>query len=304
MFELSQIQCNIIKALISNNERTLVGYFGLTGAGLKRHGVNRRSFDNNKEVLESNYLISKVGIETHVRQKWRYYDSTVLGVLTLYQNIQKRKIRINDLQRFFPIITRYWYELEKIFQNDREGFSPIDFFEMAVNQLHFEHYAQRRKFNLIVSRMDINFGQYDMSLKSEFHFKGRNFRIPRKLEVDPSFDDRDVFMKSLSEKFSFLFFFNMFHRIASYDYADGVLVVPLFGEFSQNSVEGGKLEKNYGRQIQKILSVIKADKELNQIFVNIVKFTFELAKEKPVLKFLAGNLKGKPFFKVWNFDSA
>ena len=92
MIEISEKQARIIHTLLINKERTWGRYYGLSSAGLKRMGLNRRTFDNNRDYLLSHHLIRLTSKESHGLQNWYHFDATLIGFLTLFQNMLQEKI--------------------------------------------------------------------------------------------------------------------------------------------------------------------------------------------------------------------
>ena len=312
MIEITKKQAEILSVLIKNKKRTLGKYIGISANGLEDYGINRGTFRKNKDFLLSNYLVNLILKETHGDQIWEFFDATVLGFLILYQNMLEKtvlwqRISYSSFERFFPIIYRNWNELKEIYKKDREGYRPIDFLELAIQQLSIQYedniwtspFPKIGRNKPLLVKVNLDFGYFDIAIKSSFHFQKRMFKFPRKFPIKQVFDDLDLFMKNLSEKITFLFFFNMFQREASYSYGEGVVSLPLFSEFMQKTDGGKKLKQNYAAQINKIISLIKNDKELNQLFVNLLKFTFKNIKQDTLTLFLSKIFEGKPHFVLW-----
>ena len=309
MIEITNRQAEILAVLINNKEEILGKYVGLSPKGMEKVGINRGTFRKNKEFLLSNHLITLVLKEGHGDQIWEFFDATVLGFIILYQNmfgglVSKLRINKSSIEKFFPVIYRNWSEFEEIFKNDREGYRTFDFLEIAVKQLSIEFqrdfwnspYLGKGKHPPLLVRTRLDFGEFEMSLKSEFHFLKRMFKFPKKFPIQQKFDDRDMFMKNLSEKITILFFFYMFQREASFKFEDGVISLPLFSK----SDEGKKLRMDYRNQINRIMSIIKKDDELRRIFVNFLKITFPKIHREPIISFLSKRIKGKPYFVLWD----
>ena len=299
MIELTHIQTDILYNLVKNRELTLGKYHGLTVAGLGRSGVNRRSVQKNIPFLVSNYLIEHIETENRGKQKRPYFDCTLLGFLVLYQKIilcdlRRYFLEYDDFERYLPAISKNWEKLAIIYENDREGFDVEYFFDNTITHIQIESedpkpLSNSIHFQMVKLRFNIDQGYYDVSIKSEFEFKQRFFKFPRKFPVTSIFDDRNVFLKVMGERVTFLFFFNMFDRIASYESGKGVVTLPLFDEFLEDSVEGRKLEKNYGVIIRELLHLINDDTELSRIFGNSVKLTLDAISKKQLVKFLLEN---------------
>lgn len=274
MIVLSKKHLEIIYRLILNKERVF-GSYGLTSNGLSRAGVNRQTFRINKEFLLQNYLISYVSTENHGKQMWKFYDVTPLGFLTAYQNILQGKARRRlpsqrSLEKYFPIVWRNWEYLSEVVQKYSDH-AMEDFLEISIDGFsidnHRTFFQEFDKNSPINTRINLNFGFYDIAIKSEFHFEEEKFSFKRRHNVKPKMDDRDLFMRNVRENFTFLFFFNMFPQKESY------------------------VNDSLSKQL---ISVINEDSELNQIFNNKVKFTFKFVNEKPLIEFLSKKVTGQP----------
>jgi hypothetical protein len=309
MLELTKVQSDIIYHM-TRNQKTMIGqYAGITIAGLKKLGVNRRSAQNNVNFMKYCYLIEKIGSESHGKQDWTYFDSTFLGFLILCQNTLRQSTRRRVwnkaiLKKYLPIISRNLEKISDVYQDDRDGYDFEYIFEKTANQVDIaieklEKISEIKNFQKLKIKFNLDFGFYDISIKSEFEFKTRKFKIPKKMGIKPEYDDRDIFLKNVADWFTFLFFFNMFQRNGSYEVKGGAIEMEIFDEILEKTEAGKKLQENYGDFINNVLDIINGDEELKQIFVNYLKLTFSAIGKKRLLKFLENNISGKPHLTFW-----
>ena len=284
-----------------NKKRPLGGIPGLTQTGIKARGVASSTFSENVSKLVKIHLIRLVSKEGRGVEKWHYYDATVLGCLVWYQ----KKLEVEDIiprpinfQRFFPHIEKHWKTLENIFEKDREGLSPNYFFTKSLKQFSFnlqkkdDFFAHpRKKFEPISSEIRIDFNDYEIILKGNFVFDKPRLKWQRSYEVQPDFDERELWMQNISNKITFLFFYNMFQRPCSYGLGEGVLLFNfLFDGFLDEDEMGEDLRKNYQVQINEIVSLIKKDSEIKKIMKNGLEMIENVHSKPGIVSFLNKSL--------------
>jgi len=301
--KITKRQSEILEILIANTKKAFGGYPGLSRTEIEKLGVSHSTFHINIDFLISHYLIDNVSIEFHGEEEWKYYDATVLGFIIWYQSKFKKKvlpyISSQLLERFFPLIHKHWDELDKIFEDDREGCTIIGFLDTALSQISFyfydkdrsEYFGERGFFEPVANQISLDFGDHKIILKGEFNFLAKGFSWKRREGIRPDFDDRHVWHKNISDKVTFLVFFNMFQRKASYKYGSGVITLDLFDEYLEPSEAGKELLKHYKKTIKSVLIIIKKDKDLNKIFLKGLSYLENIQKNSMLNEFLLKFLK-------------
>ena len=301
--KITKRQSEILEILIANTKRALGGYHGLSRTEIEKLGVSHSTFHTNIDFLISHYLIDQVSTETHGEEEWKYYDATVLGFIIWYQNKFKKNklpyISSQPLERFFPFIHKHWEELDKIFEDDREGYDNISFFDTALSQISFhffdkdrtEYFRERGFFEPVANQISLDFGDHKIILKGEFNFLVKAFSWKRREGIRPNFDDRHIWYKNISDKVTFLFFFSIFQRKASYNYGNGMITLDLFDVYLKPSEAGKELQKHYKKTIKGVLTIIKKDKDLNKVFLKGLSYLENIQKNSILNEFLLKFLK-------------
>lgn len=299
--KITKRQSEILEILVLNKKKPFGGIPGLTQTGIEAQGVASTTFSENIPKLLNRHLIRLVSKQTRGKEKWRYYDATVLGCLVWSQKQLESEDIVHipvHFKRFFPFIEKHWKALEKIFEKDREGLAPDYFFikclkQFSINlQKNDDFFAYSRKeFEPIISTIRIDFEDYEIILKGDFVIDKPRLKLKRSYEVQPDFDERELWMQNISNKITFLFFYNMFQRPCSYDLEEGSISFNfLFDIFLNEDEIGNKLRKNYQRQLKQILSLIKKDSKLKEIIEKGLKMIGDVHSKPGVISFLNKSL--------------
>ena len=247
-------------------------------------------------------MIREVNLQSRGSESWRYYDATVLGFLVWYQSLIKQGrspvFLPKNYQRFFPSISKHWKKLEVVFKNDREGLDADYFFTKSVNKISFslqkndDFFAYDTKiFEPILSSVTLSFNDYELSINSDFVIDTPMLKWKRKDEVRPDFDERELQMQNISNKITFLFFYNMLQRPCSYEVEGGSIYLrSIFDDYIDEGEMGEKLRNNYHKTIGDILAIINNDETLKKIFNKGLKLIDHTHKKPQIVEFLEKSL--------------
>ncbi len=214
---------------LSNKQAEMLGTFilfyrdksgniseGIAKNGLEKYGINKTTFENNKDYFLENYFLRLNSFEKKILDTpAQYYQITMLGVLALmkWQLNLKKMLPLLD-HDFFPLLYKYKNELGKQY-----GEILNNVLELTLERIdvHFEtEYQHGKKIffagNLVESiriptkMMDvIIFRNYDELVLQKIP-KSNKPRMSGTFEnYNQKIDD------NITERFTFLLFFNLLH---------------------------------------------------------------------------------------------
>lgn len=135
-------------------------------------------------------------------------------------------------------------------------------------------------------------GFYDIVIKGQFIFIEPLLTWKRKWDWKPDYDERDLWMLNIANKVTFLFYYNMFQRTASYKTNGGAVLLPsLFDEYLEHTDVGDSLRRNYQEIVNKLFFIIRDDEELKIIFSEVLSYVQKVHQEPLILSFLKKKLE-------------
>ena len=118
MLDLSDTQAKLIRAFIENyrDDSGKISQ-GITQKGLKKYGLEPKTFGNHKDYFLKNYFIRPLTLVHHGNRNDLYYQITRLGVLAYLKWKINKNVEDIWLDRdFFPELFKYWTELVESFE--------------------------------------------------------------------------------------------------------------------------------------------------------------------------------------------
>lgn len=306
MLDLSDAQGKIIKEFINFDADKLgnVGY-GLTAGAIEKRGINRRTFETNVNELVKNNFLYLTKSEKHgaTKSPWRYYIVSHFGVLAYFKWINKTKIDKYGVitKRFFPLITKHWIELKKIYvellyevlQNTTDQLS----LEPQVSLLG-KNQSKQLHSKKLVEKMTIKLGTIDVTLY-------RNIQILEIFEWEHNYAGDKIYgyshnidiEKGVTDRFTFVFYFNLINL--GLDVAE-LLTLMLktnppfkiqnkkFIVKDSNNIKksANKFQTKMKRNSNSVISIINNDPELHKLFKNTLDEIYSKMTQRKIIKHL------------------
>jgi len=276
MLTLNSTQGKIVQKFVENFTDKSGKYpNGLSSHILDNLGIVAKTFRLHKEYLEENYLIRINRIEYHGNQHWFYYQITKLGIIAyltwLLSNTNIKKTTITKLS--FPLIVKNWTVLHKKYGKllDEIIAYTTSHIEItpAIKAIGKDGIGYSRLLNesITLSMGKVNlkiFRQYEPpEIIATKNLKGTVMRVD-----DFSDSANSEIDMSITNRFTFLFFFNLINlgieswekMILFSNYKKDV------GDKTEFIEEINRIFKKLTKNSEFVLSLIKKDKELNNLF--------------------------------------
>lgn len=286
MIKINQTQTGIIQAFLRSNKGKIDSKEGLSSRDLKKLGVNRKSFENHLGFLQ-NYGLVKLTREErgHGFQVWRYYNITLIGVLSYLQYITSLEIKKNpELMKCFPLIVKHWEKINKLY-----GAYSIIILERILENFNIEKkvYIGEREskeaplhINL-ESVLTLQFDNLEILFKKE-----AGFNPYKKLEQQNNLNLEFEYLENeISRDFVFAFFFYFLNLPFNFEESNLVwwkrhvsiqvekkeienkVKLRIKGRQKDHLESINKFNEKIRQNSIKIVSIIKKDQELKKLFI-------------------------------------
>jgi len=216
MLDLSNTQAKIIKAFIENyrDESGKISQ-GIAQKGLKKYGLEPKTFEYNKEYFLKNYFLRPLTFKQRGDRNELYFQITRLGVLAYLKWQSTSKISDVRIDRdFFPELFKYWGELV-------ESFEQV-FFDVLRKTL--ERMEIRPEFEGVIHGEKIYGGRLDESILIPMEMMDvklfRKYKQPeiQNIPTKKSWGKSTTFETlnqeiddKITQRFTFLLLFNLLH---------------------------------------------------------------------------------------------
>lgn len=286
MIELTEIQAQIIEKLIENKENVPhQNFLGLSSRGLEKLGVNRRTFEINREFMLHYQLIKKVHEEEHNFEVWRYYNVTQLGFLALLKWLSPKeiqKINVKKFDRFIPFIAIHWDKLlswygEKIFSILKQSIEQVEVKPFLADLNLKEKQPSWNKIFVEKTRLDFVDPGVEMILTRVFGiYSDKEKYESEKNGIKLYFPNFEDMRNNVIRRLTFVFYFNLIRARYEISLHKDLWKVKPKGNISSSPDEIDKDVRKIGLQYKKtlkrmneasseVISIITRDPELRSI---------------------------------------
>ena len=301
MIRILPIQATLLQAFLKPRRNTYSN--GLSSLALKGLGVNRKTFDNHNGFLLNSGLIKIVREEDdHGSQIWKYYELTPVGFLAYLQHIHYSDINkiINSQDKFYPLLLRHWKKITKLY-----GKYSGHIFQRVLNyfDIGFNVFVGKREGG--VAPLYIN-----ATLTLTLPFQSLSVSFTKEEGFDPYKESNQVvdvqknfekIISNIENDFAFSFFFYLLnlpfnvkeqntvwweHHV---EYDKQKIKVKAKGKDHLESLN--EFVKKMRENSIKILSIIKSDKELMNLFLENLNFINEKFTKPKILTLLEEEIR-------------
>lgn len=305
MLDLSNTQAKIIKEFIENYRDESGKIFqGITQKGLKKYGVEPKTFANHKKYFLKNYFLRLSAVEFHGNTKHYYFQITRFGVLAYLKWASTQPQNDVYLDKdFFPLLWKYWGKLYEIY-----GDVLPDIHRKAIDCLEISHqYVMSVKGNEYSSKklaevMTVPMGVVDIKIFDDYPVV--------ELQENPtekSVNETKIFEslnqnidEKITERFTFLLFYNLLDVGLTGDFR--LLFDHVTSKFflndnpTKSDLEKSKLEiqefvEKLKQNTDEVFSIIKKDKELHNLMKSTLSEITKYLNNRKSLKTMIEQLE-------------
>ncbi len=289
MLDLSNTQAKIIKVFIENYRDESGKIFqGITRKGLKKYGLEPKTFANHKKYFLKNYFLRPSTVEFHGNTKHIYFQITRFGVLAYLKWASTQPL--NDVyldKNFFPL---WWKHRNKL--HDIYGDIFLDIYQKSITCLEISHQYifsvkgvdhSSDKFTEI---MTVPMGVVKIKLHTDYPIVILQ-EIPTKISVNETLNferlNQNIDAK-ITARFTFLLFYNLLDAGLTGDFQ--LMFNHITSKFllndnpTKSDLENSKLEHiQFGEKMKqntnKLFLIIKKDKKLQDLMTSTL---FEITR--------------------------
>lgn len=305
MLDLSDTQAKIIKVFIENYRDDSGNIFqGIAQKGLKKYGLEPRTFGNHKKYFLKNYFLRLSAVEFHGNRKHYFFQITRFGVLAYLKWASTQPQNTVDLDvNFFPLLWKYWKKLHDVY-----GDVFLDIHQKSITCLEITHQyvisikGDDHHSNKFTEIMTIPMGVVEIKLFNYYPVvkmpenptenSVNETRIIESLNQD--IDDK------ITARFTFLLFYNlldagltgdftlMFEHVTSKFLLDDTPTEPDLENFK---LEHYKFSDKMKQNTDEVFSIIKNDKELHELMKSTLSEITGLLSNRKSLKTMTEQLE-------------
>lgn len=303
MLGLTDTQGQIIEQFVehfTNKKGQILN--GLTGAELEKYGIVARTFRNHKNYFLDNYLIRLNQIEYHGHQNWYRYQITRLGIIAYLKWIEGKHVKKIILmnRKFFPLIGKHW---EQLFTRYGKILSQV--MEQTIERIEIKSTMvgsikeKPMHSSALTESITLQTGMIDLKLYRLYKPTIIQVKEKHSLMKIETLDNKSNLEidNGISERFTFLFYYNL---IGSGKDAGMIIEIctkllfpsklkdldVLVQNPQQYKKNMSKLMLKLEKNSQYVISLIKKDKKLYQLFYFTISEVNKQMKNSKILSYL------------------
>lgn len=305
MLDLSDPQAKIIKVFIENyrDESNNISQ-GITRRGLKKYGLEPKTFANHKVYFLKNYFLRLSAVEFHGNTKYFYFQITRFGVLAYLKWASTQPQNDVDLDKiFFPLLWKHWKKLHDIYGDvfldiHQKSIKCLEIGHQYVFSVRGDDHSSDKFTEVMTVPMGIVeiklFTDYPALQLQEFPTKKTVFETNHFQSLNQSIDDK------ITARFTFLLFYNLLNVGLTGDLE--LILNHVASKFllkdnpTESDLNDAKLELTaFGEKMKQntneLFSIIKKDKELHDLMTSTLSEITELLNNRRSLKTMIERLE-------------
>jgi hypothetical protein len=297
MLDLSDTQAKILKMFIENYRDKSGNIFqGITRKGVKKYGIEPKTFANHKEYFLKNYFLRLSAVEFHGQRKHFYFQITRFGVLAYLNWASKQPVNEIYLDKnFFPLLMKHWKKFNAIYKD-----TFLDIYQKSISCLEIDsQYVLSVKGNdspsdKLTEIMTIPMGIVHVKLFSNYPvLKLQEFPTKISLNETKHFQSLNQNIDDkITERFTFLLCYNLLNTGLTgqfglmFDHVTSKFLKDDPTEIDLNVVklEHVKFVEKMKQNTVKLFSLIKKDKELHCLMKSTLSEIAESLANRKSLK--------------------
>ncbi len=305
MLDLSDTQAKIIKVFIENYRDNSGKIFqGIAQKGLKKYGLEPRTFGNHKNYFLKNYFLRLSAVGFHGNTKHYFFQITRFGVLAYlkWASAQPQNDVLLD-KDFFPLLGKYWKKLHNIY-----GDVFLDIHQKSITCLEISHqYVLSVKGNdhssdKFTEVMTVPMGVVEIKLFNDYPVV--------KLQENPteiSVNETKIFESlnqniddKITARFTFLSFYNLLDAGLTgdlklmFDHVTSKFLLndnPTESDLNNFKLKLKEFADKMKQNTDEVFSIIKNDKELHDLMKSTLSEITCLLNNRKSLKTMTERLE-------------